>query len=67
MSCSVCRYYKPAPEEIDVTLHGDCRHHSPVANPARKNAGEWPQVAARAWCGDFVAAVDRLADPEVRA
>lgn len=57
-TCSTCRFYKPAPEAVDEIPHGDCRRRAPVANPARKNAGEWPQVAARAWCGDFEGRTD---------
>lgn len=63
--CASCRFYSPArPFREDETPHGDCRRHAPVREGA---FARWPVVGAKYWCGDFTAAVDRLADPEVRS
>ena len=49
-TCSSCRYYRPELELAPIADEGRCHRNPPQIGP---RGGEWPEVDATDWCGEW--------------
>lgn len=49
LTCKDCKYWNPSDH---VSMPGECRHESPIAD-VEHNSCMWPPTGHDMWCGDI--------------